>query len=464
MKSKLIIAILLAAMLGTGVWIGQRYGSGTHEAGQQASAAAPIKKERKVLYYRNPMGLPDTSPAPKKDSMGMDYVPVYDGEEDAEPGGKQVRIGAEKVQKLGVRTEAAALREIHRVLRAVGKVEADERKMYAIAPRFEGWIEKLYVNTTGQPVGKGQPLLDVYSPELVSAQKEYAIAAAGQSSMREAEAQAQLGMRQLAESSLARLRNWEIGDEQIRQLQANGEVKRTLTFRSPVNGIVMEKKAVQGMRFMPGEMLYQIADLSAVWVIVDVFEQDLPFVQSGQSAKVKINSYPDKNFDARVTYVYPALNPQTRTAPVRMELANPGGLLKPAMFASVEIAGSNKKGKALSIPVSSVIYTGTRQIVLVELAEGRYEPRDIRLGAQSDDYIEVLEGVGEGEKVVVAANFLIDAESNLKAAVGGFGEHAAHGTQPPFEKGGKGGFAAPQNPPQPPFAEGGSSPANHKGH
>lgn len=450
MKSKLFIAILLAAMLGTGLWLGQRYGSRTHATAQLPAASTPASKERKILYYRNPMGLPDISHVPKKDSMGMDYVPVYEGEEKPDAGNRQVRISVEKVQKLGVRTEAAGLRKFNRVLRAVGKVEADERKTYTIAPRFEGWIERLHVNTTGQPVAKDQPLLDVYSPELVSAQREYAIAASGQKSMREAEPQAQQGMRKLAEASLARLRNWEIGEEQIQQLHATGEVRRTLTFRSPVSGIVMEKKATQGMRFMPGEALYQIADLSTVWVIVEVFEQDLSFVRSGQIAKVKINAYPDKSFNAKVTYIYPVLSPQTRTVPVRLELPNTNNLLKPAMYASVEIAASSgRQGKLLGIPASSVIYTGTRQIVLVELAEGRYEPREVRLGEQDDDYVEVLKGIGEGEKVVVAANFLIDAESNLKAAIGGFGEHAAHGAQ---------------NPPQPPFAEGGSPSANHKGH
>jgi Cu(I)/Ag(I) efflux system membrane fusion protein len=433
MKSKLIFAVLLSVTLGMGVWLGQRMDSGKQEAMTQAASAPPASTERKVLYYRNPMGLPDTSPVPKKDSMGMDYVPVY--ENDREPGGdKQVRISIEKVQKLGVRTEAATLRKFSHTLRTAGKVAADERKMSTIAPRFEGWIDKLYVNTTGQSVTKDQPLLDVYSPELVSAQREYAIAAAGLHSMREADPQAQQGMTKLAEASLARLRNWEISDEQIRQLNASGEVKRTLTFRSPVNGVVMEKKALQGMRFMPGEMLYQIADLSTIWVIADVFEQDLSFVQAGQHANVNINAYPERNFDARVTYIYPTMNAQTRTVPVRLELPNPHGLLKPDMYASVEFVTS-RKGKVLSIPISSVIYTGTRQIVLVELAEGRYESREISLGAQGNDYVEVLEGIGEGEKVVVSANFLIDAESNLQAALGGFGGHATHGGKSPATDG-----------------------------
>jgi Cu(I)/Ag(I) efflux system membrane fusion protein len=371
------------------------------------------------------MGLPDTSQSPKKDEMGMDYIPVYEGEEDASPEmAKQVRISPEKIQKLGVRTEAASLRDLARSIRVVGRVEADERLTYTVAPKFEGWIEKLHVNTTGQTVGKGQPLLEVYSPELVSAQKEYAIAQQGQRDLKNASSEAQAGMKQLAESSLTRLKNWDISDEQIQALSRSGDSKRTLTYRSPANGIVMEKKAVQGMRFMPGEVLYQIADLSSVWIIADVFEQDLALVKPGQNARVKVNAYPGKEFSARVAYVYPTLNAQTRTVPVRLELANPGGLLKPAMYADVELAATSR-GKVLTVPASAVLHGGSRQTVLVELAEGRFEPREVKIGVQGNDYVEVLEGVGEGEKVVVTANFLIDSESNLKAAFSGMGSGQA---------------------------------------
>jgi Cu(I)/Ag(I) efflux system membrane fusion protein len=337
---------------------------------------------------------------------------------------KQVRISPEKIQKLGVRTEAASLRDLARSIRVVGRVEADERLTYTVAPKFEGWIEKLHVNTTGQTVGKGQPLLEVYSPELVSAQKEYAIAQQGQRDLKNASSEAQAGMKQLAESSLIRLKNWDISDEQIQALSRSGDSKRTLTYRSPANGIVMEKKAVQGMRFMPGEVLYQIADLSSVWIIADVFEQDLALVKPGQNARVKVNAYPGKEFSARVAYVYPTLNAQTRTVPVRLELANPGGLLKPAMYADVELAATSR-GKVLTVPASAVLHGGSRQTVLVELAEGRFEPREVKIGVQGNDYVEVLEGVGEGEKVVVTANFLIDSESNLKAAFSGMGSGQA---------------------------------------
>jgi len=420
-----IVVALLAA--GGGYWAGNKgvampgAGATSGSAGTIGPAGEPAKKERKLLYYRNPMGLPDTSPTPKKDPMGMDYIAVYEGEDESDSNSpNQIKISTDKVQKLGVRSEAAQLRSLDKIVRAAGRVEPDERRVYAISPKFEGYVERLHVNVTGQPVGRGQPLFEVYSPELVSAQREYAIAAQGVESLKGADDVTQSGMKQLAESSLLRLKNWDISEAQIKALAQSGETKRTLTFRSPVSGIVTEKKALQGMRFMPGEALYQIADLSAVWVVADVFEQDIGLVKSGATAKVRINAYPDKLFTGKVSYVYPTLDAMTRTVPVRVELANPGLLLKPGMFAQMELPVS-AKGAVVTVPLSAVIDSGTRQIVLIEQGEGRFEPREVKLGARSDTHVEVIDGVKDGEKVVVAANFLIDAESNLKAAVGGFG-------------------------------------------
>jgi Cu(I)/Ag(I) efflux system membrane fusion protein len=423
-----VIVVALAAA-GGGYWWGQR-SAGVHGAGPAAQAGADSgKKEPQLLFYRNPMGLPDTSPTPKKDPMGMDYIAVFAGEEEGEPAAaNQIKISPEKVQKLGVRTEAAQRRTLERAVRAAGRIEPDERRLFAITPKFEGYVERLHVNVTGQPVAKGQPLFEVYSPDLVSAQREYAIAAQGVASLRDAGASAQAGMKQLAESGLQRLKNWDISEEQIRALVKSGETQRTLTLRSPVTGIVMEKKAVQGMRFMPGEALYQIADLSTVWVVADVFEQDIGLVKTGAAAQVKISAYPDQQFAGKVSYIYPTLNPETRTVSVRVELANPGLLLKPAMFAQVELAVSTK-GPVVTVPLSAVIDSGTRQLVLLQQGEGRFEPRSVKLGARSDSYVEVLDGVQEGEQVVVAANFLIDAESNLKAAVGGFSASPAPAPQ-----------------------------------
>jgi Cu(I)/Ag(I) efflux system membrane fusion protein len=421
-------SLVLAALAGLGGYFYGVRGHGASESAASGSATsapakavdAMAKPAKKLLYYRNPMGLADTSPTPKKDPMGMDYIPVYEGGADEEPTTPgQVVISTQKVQKLGVRVEAAQLRSLDRLVRAAGRVEPDERRLYTIAPKFEGYVERLHVNVTGQAVGIGQPLFDAYSPELVSAQREYAIAAQGVTALKDAGSQAQSGMQQLAQSSLLRLKNWDISEEQIKALSTTGVTQRTLTFRSPASGIVMEKKAVQGMRFMPGEMLYQVADLSRVWVIADVFEQDLGLVKSGAKANIHINAYPEKTFSGTVTYVYPTLKAETRTVPVRVELANPGLLIKPGMFAQVELQVA-AKAKGVTVPVSAVIDSGTRQIVLVQIKEGRFEPREVKTGARSDTYIEVLSGVKEGEQVVVAANFLIDAESNLKAAVGGF--------------------------------------------
>ncbi len=457
--SILVGALLVAAVAGSaGNWWGARHaatgsaasamgagGTATEaaSAGMEASTSN-TPKERKLLFYRNPMGLADTSPTPKKDSMGMDYIAVYAGEEDDTPGAANtLKISADKVQKLGVRTEPATLRVLDKTVRASGRIEPDERRSFTIAPKFEGYVEKLLVNATGQGVAKGQVLFEAYSPELMAAQREYAIATQGVQALAQAGPEAQKSMQLLADASLARLRNWDVSEEQVKALAASGAAKRTLTFRSPASGIVTEKKAVQGMRFMPGDALYQVTDLSSVWVVADVAEQDIAAVKLGARAQVKINAYPDKSFAAALTYVYPTLNAETRTVPVRLELSNPGGLLKPGMFAQVELpvgAGA----KVLTVPVSAVIDSGTRQVLLVQVAEGRFEPREVKLGARSDNYMQVLDGVREGEAVVVSANFLIDAESNLKAAIAGFGAAPA-------------GAAAPATEPMPAAASGHSA-------
>jgi len=418
MKANTIIGLLIVAGLGAGggYWAGTRK-PGAGEAAVATAPAAPA--DRKILYYRNPMGLPDTSPVPKKDSMGMDYLPVYAGEDMDD--GHAVKLSTAKVQKLGVRTEAVAMRELARPVRAVGRVEVDERRVVAVAPKFEGWIERLHVNAAGQPVGRSQPLFEVYSPELVSAQREYQVAAAGVAALRDAAPEARASIRQVAEAALARLANWDISAEQIERLKAGGAPQRTLTLRAPAAGVVTEKKAVQGMRFMPGETLYQIADLSAVWVLADVFERDIAAVRVGQAATVRIDAYPDRAFDGKVSYIYPTLNAQTRTVPVRIELPNVAGLLRPGMYANAELKlGAGEA--ALTVPASAVIDGGAHQRVIVQKEEGRFEPREVRLGRRGDDYVEVKEGIREGELVVVSANFLIDSESNLKAALGGMQE------------------------------------------
>lgn len=425
MKSSLKISMAVFALLlvvALAYWLGAR--SNQQQSVSEMAVAEPQRKEPKILFYRNPMGLPDTSPVPKLDSMGMDYIPVYEGEDEGSENGIVVKISTDKVQKLGVKTSKAQLRKLSRTVRALGRVEADERRVYSIAPKFEGWVERLQVDATGDVVKAGQVLFEVYSPELISAQREYLIALQGVKSMQEASADAQSGMQALAESSLLRLKSWDIDEEELRRLRDTGEVKRSIAYRSPVSGIVLEKIALKGMRFMPGEMMYKIADLSTVWMIADVAEQESALLKVGQTAKVELEAYPGRAFSSRINYIYPTVNPQTRTTSVRLALDNAAGLLRPGMYAQIALAGLGSKERVVTVPDSAVIYSGRREVVLVELTEGRYEAREVRLGVQGEDYVEVIEGVGEGENVVVSANFLIDAESNLKAVIAGFTQRA----------------------------------------
>jgi Cu(I)/Ag(I) efflux system membrane fusion protein len=381
--------------------------------------AAAAGGDHKVLYYRNPMGLPDTSPVPKKDSMGMDYIPVY-----ADEGGGTVpgtvTISPERIQMLGVRTEAATLRPMAHTVRAIGTVAADERRIGVVNPKFEGWIEKLLVNTTGQAVRLGEALLEVYSPDLVLAQREYLVARSAAADMAHADAMARDNANAIAAAALSRLKNWDISADQLARLQRSGVAMRTLTLNAPIGGIVMDKPALQGLHFGAGDMLYRIVDLSTIWLLADVFEQDLAQIRPGQSATITVQAYPGRVFEGRVAFVYPTLNAQTRTAKVRIEVPNPDLLLKTDMYATVEIAAPVETATVLAVPDSAVLDTGTRQTVLVDRGEGRFEPRAVKLGARADGYVAVLEGLRGGEKVVTGANFLIDAESNLRAALQAF--------------------------------------------
>jgi Cu(I)/Ag(I) efflux system membrane fusion protein len=381
--------------------------------------AASPGGERKILYYRNPMGLPDTSPVPKKDSMGMDYIPVYTDEGGGTVPGT-VTINPERIQMLGVRTEAASLRSMAHTVRAVGTVAADERRIGVVNPKFEGWIEKLLVNTTGQAVRRGDALLEVYSPDLVLAQREYLVSRSAAADMARADPVARDNAKAIAAAALSRLKNWDISADQLARLQRTGIATRTLTLSAPIGGIVMEKTALEGLHFGAGDMLYRIVDLSTVWLLAEVFEQDLAQIHPGQSAKITVQAYPGRVFDGRVAFVYPTVNAQTRTAKVRIEVPNPNLLLKTDMYATVEIAAPAESATVLVVPDSAVLDTGARQTVLVDRGEGRFEPRTVKLGPRAGGYVAVLEGLRDGEKVVTGANFLIDAESNLRAALQAF--------------------------------------------
>jgi membrane fusion protein, copper/silver efflux system len=343
---------------------------GEEDTGKAATAAAPAAKGKgKILYYRNPMGLPDTSPVPKKDSMGMDYIPVYEDEAADETG--TVKIGLAKVQKLGVQSTPVERRPLTRTIRAVGTVQADERRLYTVNTKFEGWIEKLYVNATGETVKRGQPLMEIYAPELVVVEREYLLAWRTLQDLAGAGPDIRNSARQLAEAALQRLSNWDISADQVKRLQRDGTVARTLTLRAPVDGTVMEKMAVEGMHFTAGDPLYRIADLSTVWVTADVFEQDIGSLRRGQDAKISVNSYPGIEFGGKVDFIYPTVSPETRTGKVRIIVPNSDARLKTGMYANVGVNTTIGDRPVVAVPDSAVIDSGTRQAVLIDRGQLR---------------------------------------------------------------------------------------------
>lgn len=366
----------------------------------RVEAADPACPGGKVKYYRNPMGTPDTSPVPKKDSMNMDYIPVCEDTAGDPP--STVKVSLDKVQRLGVRTEEVQLRSLSRTVRAFASLQFDERRQFVVAPKFSGWIEKLAVNATGDTVKVGQDLFDVYSPELNILQQQWRVAG------RSADATDKLRYLAFPEAALEKLRR---GDPP----------SRTVVFPSPVAGTVIDKIAVEGMHFQPGDALFRIVDTSNMWVMAEVYEQDLGFVKVGDTARVTVNAWPGEPFDGKVTFIYPSVGKDSRTARLRIEVPNPDGRLRSEMAATVEIVAP-LEGRRIVVPDSAVIDSGRRQIVLVERGEGRYEPRPVRLGVRVPGYVDVLEGLQAGERVVTRATFLIDAESNIRAALAAFGE------------------------------------------
>jgi Cu(I)/Ag(I) efflux system membrane fusion protein len=300
----------------------------------------------------------------------------------------------------------------------VGRVEADERKQATINTKIEGWIEKLHVDYTGRYVKKGEPLVEIYSPELLATQQEFLgiLKWAKQPGDKKKDDSLSLMLAKDADAALAaarqRLRLWDISEDQIKQIEQTGKTVRTLTLYSPVSGFVTQKMAVLGMKVMPGEKLFDIADLSDLWIIADIYEYELPFVKVGQPARITLSYLSGKKLSSKIDYIYPTISADTRTAKIRLTLPNPGGQLKPQMFTNVEIKIS--LGKKLVIPESAVIDTGTSQVVYVDKGEGAFEPREVKLGLRADGAVEVLRGIKAGENVVSSANFLIDSEAKLK--------------------------------------------------
>jgi Cu(I)/Ag(I) efflux system membrane fusion protein len=370
-----------------------------------APPAAPASGGKgRILYYRNPMGLADTSPTPKKDSMGMDYIPVY--EQEAANAGT-VQIDPARLQRAGVRTAPATLRNVAQDIQAAGSVALDESRYAVVAPRMEGWVERVFIGASGLEVKAGQPLIDVYSPELVQLQDEHRLAREAQGGGASAAS--------FAESALKRLQNLGVAPAQIREIEA-GRYRRTLSVSAPISGVVVKKNVILGQRFMPGDQLYEIADLSSVWIVAKVFEHDLPKLQIGGAVRIAVTALPDRSYDGKVAFIAPQIDPATRTADVRVNVQNTDGALRADMFATV-ILPMSEPMSVVAVPTSAIIDSGTRQVVLVAKGDGRFEPREVKTGARGDGYTAIREGLKEGEEVVTEAAFLIDAESNLRAAL-----------------------------------------------
>lgn len=392
------------------------------------------KEKGKIVFYRSPMNPSLTSQVPMKDEMGMDYVPVYEGDLKGEGAGLDthavVKIDHERQQLIGLRTEKVAEGQVSGELRAVGRVAVDETRVRKVNVKVEGFVEKLFVDFVGKPVAKGQTLFSLYSPEFVSTQREYLLALKTQKAMEGGTLQGSGG--ELLEAAKRRLSLWDVPREAMEQLDKTGETQRALTLRSPISGVVTAKNVVEGARITPSDIPFEITDLSHVWVLVDVYETELGRAKVGMPADLTIPSSPGKTFRGRIIFIDPVMDPKTRTAKARMEFPNPAGELKPEMFGEVLFRGQGRKG--ILVPLDAVLDAGTTKVTFVALGDGKFEPREVTTGTTVGEKVEIRSGLRAGEEVVVRANFLVDSESRLKAALAHLSQKGA--SQPSAPAGG----------------------------
>jgi multidrug efflux pump subunit AcrA (membrane-fusion protein) len=342
--------------------------------------------------------------------MGMELVPVYADDGSTAPSGT-VSIDPVTIQNIGVRTALVERRTLKKSITTIGRIDYDEKRISEIHTKIDGWIEELYVNFTGKEVKADDILLEIYSPTLVSAQEEYVLA------LKHGKDITIAGKQSLAELSLKRLQRWDVPPHQIAELKESGNIMRTLHIHTPASGIVIEKHVTKGMYVKPGMSLYTIADISKVWVYADIYEYEIPLIRKGQLVEMRLEAYPGVVFKGRVAFIYPFMEDKTRTNKIRLEFENPHYKLKPDMYANVTI--NSIIGKALvAVPIEAVIRSGTRNIVVLDMGEGKFRPTEITLGQEAEGYYEVKDGLAEGERIVTSAHFLIDSESRLKEAIG----------------------------------------------
>ena len=426
----LAMVFVLAVIYGRGMWVGRNSGTSqasahvAHERHNQRAQPMPAEMEtgdRKILYWYDPM-----HPAYKSDKpgfapdCGMQLVPKYADRGPAsgqmDPG--TVMISPDKQQLMGVRTTTVQRESLVRTIRTTGQVAADETRIAHIHVKVSGWIDKVYVDFVGQLVRKGQPLFTLYSPDLVATQEEYLIARRGENSLNSSPfAEVRQSANSLLRAARDRLKLWDISDAQIEKLERTGEVSRTMTFYAPVTGYVTDRKAFPQTSVTPDMELYTVSNLSTVWVMADVYEYELPYLRVGQRAQIQLSYYPGKLWNGRVAYIYPTLDPQTRTAKVRIDLPNRGFQLKPQMFADVQLQVNY--GRQIVVPQEAVLDSGKHQTVFVAAGAGHFEPRLIQAGPQMEGKVVVLSGLRPGETIVSSGNFLIDSESQLKNVMEG---------------------------------------------
>ncbi|NQY26149.1 MAG: efflux RND transporter periplasmic adaptor subunit [Piscirickettsiaceae bacterium] len=406
-KSIVLTAVLMLAIgVGAGYWL-----SGSHKT----STTVAVNEERKPLFYRNSMNPSVTSPVPVQDSMGMDYVPVYANNNTVDTAGT-VEIDPVVVQNIGVRTAVAKQMALSRTIRAVGRVDFDEERMARLHPKVEGWIEDIRIDKTGQSVRKGDILLSIYSPKLVSTQQEYLVAINNLSVLKKSPFDdIKRGAQELVKSSRKRLQMLGVPEHQIRELEQSREIKRSLHIHTPVAGTVIRIGSRQGQYVTPSTELYMVVDLNQVWVYANVYEYELPWVKTGDKVEMTLASVPGKTFKGSVAYIYPYAESKTRTTKVRLIFENSDLLLRPEMFAEV-IIRSDTQEDAVVIPAEAVIRSGDYAQVFVVRGPGKFEPRIVKLGFESTGQVAILDGIQAGDEVVTSAQFLVDSESKLREA------------------------------------------------
>jgi RND family efflux transporter MFP subunit len=386
----------------------------------QASTGTSAKKEGKILYWTDAMNPGNRYDKQGKAPDGMDLVPVYEEESPGVTGYAPIKIAPERLQMMGVTTEKARVMNLDQSIRTVGVITADETRISHIHTKFEGYIEQIFVNYIGQQVSVGQAVFSVYSPELVATQKEYILALQARDQWEKSGTSVRLPGIDLVEAARQRLALWDVSPDQIARIEKDRKPVRALMVYSPVRGIVTAKTAVQGNRVMPADTLYDITDLSSVWVLADLYEINAPFVKIGDPATISLSYDPGRSFKGRVSFINPNLDEKSRTVKVRIALENPSGSLKPDMYADVIFGGQS--GRGIAVPDSAVMGTGEREMVFIAKGDGLFEPREVKTGIKVRGFYEIKKGVKAGEDVVTGANFLLDSESKLKAAISGAGK------------------------------------------